>query len=420
MQQAYCSPGISKEELFEVPAARLRTGVPLFLGLVSWQAVQPYLLDGLSLAPLPPNDNLWLVKAAGSGALSILPEALTCWLDFEQRYGALRQDGFLAHAARGFFENGGDLCFVQIVCFAGAASPVLAVSEGLRTAAAMDTIDLVCVPDIPWLISTTLPAVDRSAVQAAQVAVLNHCDAAGDRLAILDPWPAAAPEEVLQQRRGFSSANAALYYPWVKVAGGPVQTRRFVPPCGHIAGVYARSDRRVGVHKAPANEVLEGVLDLEVALTDAQQDKLNPEGVNCLRAFPGRGIRVWGARTLSRDPAWVYVNVRRLFLTAGRWIDRHMAGVAYEPNEPRLWARISRELTTYFDSLFRHGALKGSTPQEAYYIKCDADTNPPETREAGTVITEIGLAPAVPAEFVVVRILHGASGITITGPTRPG
>jgi len=184
--------------------------------------------------------------------------------------------------------------------------------------------------------------------------------------------------------------------------------------------VYARSDQRIGVHKAPANEVLEGVLDLEAGVTDADQGRLNPVGVNCLRAFPGRGIRIWGARTLSNDSAWTYVNVRRLFLTAGRWIERNMTGVVFEPHDQRLWARIVRELTAYFNDLFQRGALKGQTVQEAFYVKCNAETNPPEVRDAGMVVTEIGLAPTVPGEFVVVRIIHGASGVTITAePAEP-
>ncbi len=127
-------------------------------------------------------------------------------------------------------------------------------------------------------------------------------------------------------------------------------------------------------------------------------------------AFPGRGIRVWGARTLSSDSAWSYVNVRRLLLTAGRWLERNMSGITFEPNDETLWARIQRDLTVYFNDMFRRGALKGSTPQEAFYIRCDAQTNPPDAREAGTVVTEIGLAPAAPSEFVIVRIISDATG----------
>ena len=147
---------------------------------------------------------------------------------------------------------------------------------------------------------------------------------------------------------------------------------------------------------------------------------MNPKGINCLRVFPGRGIRVWGARTLSEETNWTYVNVRRLFLTAGRWIERNLPGVVFEPNDPRLWDRITRELTAYFNLLFEQGALKGRTAQEAFYIKCDADTNPPEVRDLGMVVTNVGLALGVPTEFVEIRIIHGAEGITIAGPSGPG
>lgn len=411
-QLAYPSPGVYREELFKTPGARLRTAVPLFLGLVSHQAVQAH-LNGLSLMPLPPNGDLWLVRATNSSSTDIMPESFTRWADFEKQYHALRYEGFLPYSLRGFFENGGDLCFVQMVCYAGATWPVQAAYEGLRTVEGVDAIDLVCVPDILWQLATTPSAGDRAAVQAVQAAVLSHCDARGDCFAILDALPGATLEDVLQQRRGLSSPNAALYYPWVKVAYGPNETGTFVPPCGHVAGVYARSDARDGVHKAPANEMLEGVWDLQTSLTNAQQGELNPEGINCLRAFPGRGIRVWGAHTLSRDPNWIYVNVRRLFLTAGRWIERHQTGLVFEPNDAMLWARITRELTAYFNTLFQRGALQGRTAQEAFYVKCDAETNPPEVRDAGRVVTEIGLAPAVPGEFIVVRITHTAGGLTI-------
>jgi phage tail sheath protein FI len=150
-----------------------------------------------------------------------------------------------------------------------------------------------------------------------------------------------------------------------------------------------------------------------VHLTDAEQALLNPEGVNALRAFPGRGIRVWGARTLSGNAEWTYVSVRRLFLTAARWIELNLAGAAFEPHDTRLWNRITRELTSYFEGLFRAGALQGRTAAEAFFVQCDGTTNPPEARETGQVVTVIGLAPAAPNEFVVVRIVHGAGGVDI-------
>lgn len=258
-----------------------------------------------------------------------------------------------------------------------------------------------------------------------QAAVLKHCDELGDRFAILDSPPGVRtnnvqkhPEKLRQQ--GVSGTTGAVYFPWIDVGKRDKNGKvKYVPPCGHVAGVYARSDQRVGVHKAPANEILEGVLDLEVNLTNTEQGELNPFGINCLRAFPGRGIRVWGARTLSNDPAWTYVNVRRLFLTVGRWIERNMPGVTFEPNDSRLWARIVRELTAYFNDLFRRGALKGRITREAFYVKCDGETNPPEAIDGGKVVTEIGLAPSVPNEFIIVRLIHGDSGVTIAGPTRP-
>jgi Bacteriophage tail sheath protein len=383
----YSTPGVYKEDVFLAPAAALRTGVPAFLG---------YTQKGPSNAP----------------------QMLTLWPQFEQHFGEALPNGYLAYAVRGFFDNSGDLCYA--VRLNDGVDTVTALRDGLDALAPLDSIDLVCAPDITRPRPPENLPPDRDEVRTMQAALLDHCEKLGDRFALLDALPAASVAEVVQQRRGLSATNGALYYPWVRVPAGPVLTNGVVPPCGHVAGVYARSDQRVGVHKAPANDVLQGVVDLEVNLINAQQDLLNPEGINCLRAFPGRGIRIWGARTLSRDPAWTYINVRRLFLTAGRWIERNMAAVAFEPNDPRLWTRIGRELTAYFTDLFRRGALKGRTSQEAFYVKCDGETNPPAVRDAGMVVTEIGLAPALPDEFVVVRVIHGANGVTIAEPTRPG
>jgi uncharacterized protein len=386
------APGVYREEIPLPRAAELRTGVPAFVGFTT-------------SAP----DHQFAV-----------PHRLTLWSQFEAHFGGLPAAGYLAYAVRGFFDNQGSLCYVVPLQRQTTVSTMEALRQGLEVLEALDTIDLVCAPDI---------MLEPETARAMQAMVLEHCQNLGDRnlgdrFAILDALPDPVPEKVVQQRQGLVGANGALYYPWVKVSGAG-----FVPPCGHVAGAYARSDRRVGVHKAPANEVLEGVLDLGVrdgngawrpaTLTDTQHGELNHEGVNCLRAFPGRGIRVWGARTLSRDPAWANVNVRRLFLTAGRWIERHLAEITFEPHDARLWARIERELTVYFTDLWQRGALRGRTAQEAFYIKCDAETNPPELRERGEVISEIGLAPAAPNEFVVVRLTHGPGGITVTGPTPP-
>ena len=395
--QTYKTPGVYIEEKFLPPAAELRTGVPAFLGFTE---------------ECPRDDE--------DEKKFYVPQIITLWPQFEEYFGKPRSDNYLSYAVRGFFETGGTLCYV--IPLNDAISPEEALSRGLDALAPLDTIDLICAPDIMWLYQQRkLPS--ENDVLKMQAAVLKHCETLDDRFAILDSLPSATEAEVkdhpgkIRRQGGLKGTNGALYYPWVRVLDGPALTDGFVPPCGHVAGVCDRSDQRVGVHKAPANEVLEGVLDLEVNLTNAQQGELNPMGVNCLRAFPGRGIRVWGARTLAAEgnAAWRYVNVRRLFLTVGRWIERTMtrATVVFEPNDHKLWARIGRELTAYCNDLFKRGALKGRTPQEAFYVKCDAETNSREVRDAGMVITEIGLAPTIPNEFVVIRIIHGDSGVTI-------
>lgn len=377
----YLTPGVYKEDVFPKPAATLPTGVPAFLGYTQ--------------------------KVGAARQLINVPQQLTLWPQFEQQFGPALADGYLGHAVRGFFENGGQQCYV--VPLDAVLPTATALQAGLTALTALDTIDLVCAPEI------MRPPLDATVVRTMQSALLDHCDAMGDRLAILDALPGGEMTTVLAQRRDLAGQNGALYFPWLDTGlRDQADNILYVPPCGHVAGVYARSDARIGVHKAPANEPLEGVLDLEINLTNVQQGELNPQGVNALRAFPGRGIRVWGARTLNPDPDWIYVNVRRLFLTAGRWIERNLAGVVFEPNDANLWARIKRELTAYFNGLFQQGALKGATTTAAFYVKCDAALNSPAVRDAGQVITEIGLAPAVPGEFVVVRIIHGAGGVTLS------
>ncbi len=374
----YRSPGVYTEEIFFSPSERLQTGVPVFMGLTEKR-------------PEKPDD---------PGAFRLFR-----WSEFEQKFGAPVVNSYLPFAVRGFFENGGQLCYV--VPIEAATKPVI--DHTLSMLESWDDIDLICAPDI---------MTNEAEASELQQLVIHHCDKTNDRLALLDSLPNAGVHQVLDHRNRLKGTNVALYFPWIRVTEGP-EKDILIPPCGHIAGIYARSDRRIGVHKAPANEIIEGVLDLGLSLTKFQQDDLNPKGINCLRIFEGRGIRVWGARTLSHDPAWTYVNVRRLFLTASRWIERNLTNAVFEPNDSGIWARITRELTAYFNDIFQQGALMGNTSREAFYIKCDADTNPPEVRDLGVVVTEIGLAPSLPNEFVVIHIAHGANGITITGPGRP-
>jgi phage tail sheath protein FI len=270
-------------------------------------------------------------------------------------------------------------------------------------------ITMVAIPDLMG--SYQRGEIDAGGVQAVQTALINHCENMRDRVAILDPLPGLSPQEVLDWRVNgtkFDSSYAALYYPWVTVYDPLTQKNIQVPPCGHIAGVWARNDTTRGVHKAPANEVVRGALDLAVHTTKGERDLLNPTGVNCVVAFPGQGIRVWGARTLSSDPEWRYVPIRRLFNYLEKSIEYGTQWVVFEPNDMDLWERIKRTLKAFLTREWRNGALFGATADQAFYVKCDAETNPPEVRDAGMVITEIGVAPVKPAEFVIFRISQKA------------
>jgi phage tail sheath protein FI len=193
------------------------------------------------------------------------------------------------------------------------------------------------------------------------------------------------------------------------VGGGTIM----IPPSGYMAGIYARSDSERGVHKAPANEVIRGVIGVETQITKGEQDILNPIGVNCIRAFPGRGIRVWGARTLSSDASWRYINVRRLFSFVEESIQMGTQWIVFEPNDPALWARIRRDVSAFLEMVWRTGALFGATPEQAFYVKCDEENNPPAARDLGQVVIEIGMAPVKPAEFVIFRISQWAAGAAV-------
>jgi uncharacterized protein len=183
-----------------------------------------------------------------------------------------------------------------------------------------------------------------------------------------------------------------------------------VPPSGHVAGVWCRTDSTRGVHKAPANEVTMGVNGLGFQITQAEQGGLNKVGINCIRSFPGRGIRIWGARTLSSDPEWRYINVRRLFNYVEKSILQGTNWVVFEPNDPKLWDSVKRTVTMFLRRVWRDGALFGRSPGEAFFVKCDEENNPAENRDAGILTVEIGIAPVKPAEFVVFRISQFAEG----------
>jgi len=371
----YFTPRVYIEEVVPRLDPGLRTGIPVFLGLTE-------------SAPKP---------AAGPDAF-----AITCWAEFQQKFGNQMANGYLSYAVHGFFQNGGTLCYV----FPLKSDTEISLRQALERLESWETFDLVCAPDLMLNPSQALPQ---------QRLLLDYCEKQGDRFSLLDALPGSDIEAVLRQRHALNSSAGALYYPWIGVNPGPTSSAGLVPACGHIAGIYARSDKQYGVHKAPANEILKAVTNLEFQVTGADQERLNPFGVNCLRLFAGRGFRVWGARTLSGSPEWRYINVRRLFQTIGRWCEQNLADVVFEPNQPILWDYIKRALKAYFNELHRSGALQGGSAQEAFYVNCDAQTNSPEVRQQGKIVTEVGLAVTVPSEFVVVRIIHNTSGINIAG-----
>jgi phage tail sheath protein FI len=285
--------------------------------------------------------------------------------------------------------------------------------QGLGALEAVEEVSIVCAPDL--MSSYRRGDLDLKGVKAVQQALLNHCERMKYRFAILDTPPDMIPQQVgewRQHQAGYDSKYGALYYPWLEIANplGASGATMLVPPSGHVAGIYARTDTERGVHKAPANEVVAGILNLELNVTKEEQAGLNPIGVNCIRTFPGQGIRVWGARTLSSDPAWRYINVRRLFNFIEASIEVGTQWVVFEPNDQDLWARVRRDITAFLRRVWRSGALFGTTAEEAFYVKCDAELNPPEVRDAGQLIIEIGLAPVKPAEFVVFRISQWAGG----------
>jgi phage tail sheath protein FI len=279
---------------------------------------------------------------------------------------------------------------------------------------AVDAVTMLAVPDLMAVYQKGI--IDLEGVQAVQLAMIAHCELMGDRVAILDAPPGLNAQQVREWRVdkvGYDSKYATLYWPWIKVFDPVSGEGIHVPPSGHMAGIWARNDDTRGVHKAPANEVIRGALGLELQITKGEHDQLNPVGVNCIRAFPGRGIRVWGARTLSSDAAWRYLNVRRLFNYVEESILEGTQWVVFEPNDLNLWQRVKRTLNAFLVRTWRDGALFGATPQEAFYVKCDAETNPPEVIDAGQLVVEVGIAPVKPAEFVVFRIAQFSGGASV-------
>ncbi len=302
--------------------------------------------------------------------------------------------------------SGGGIKPLTAADFIGSAAD----RTGLGGLEGLDEVRLVVCPDVMAGYDGSKEAQER--VKMVQEAMIAHCERLRYRFAVLDTPPGLNAQQAKEWRQyvNFDSSYAAMYYPWIRIAdlSGTGSTSKLVPPSGHMVGIYNRTDANRGVHKAPANDVVLGAVDLEIYLSKGEQDVLNPLGVNCIRSFPARGIRVWGARTLSSNGAWRYVCVRRLFIMVEASMDLGLSWVVFEPNDATLWAKVTRDVTSFLRVVWLGGALFGATPDQAFYVKCDAELNPLEIRDIGQLIIEVGLAPVKPAEFVIFRISQWA------------
>jgi uncharacterized protein len=272
---------------------------------------------------------------------------------------------------------------------------------GLVALATRDDISLILASDSVGYAGTP------SEQQAIVNHVISHCEALRYRFAVVDPPPGQTSNQVLGFRSKFDSSYAGLYYPWIKISdprAGKDGKLLLVPPSGFVAGICARTDIRRGVHKAPANETVLGAFDFEINVRKGVQDVLNPRGVNCLRFFEQGGFRVWGARTMSSDPEWKYVNVRRLFIYLEHSIDRGTQWVVFEPNNQATWQNVTSTIEAFLLDVFKSGALLGAKPEEAFFVRCDRTTMTQNDLDNGRLICLIGVAPAYPAEFVIFRI----------------
>jgi uncharacterized protein len=379
----YLSPGVYVEEIpsFSKPIEGVGTSIAAFVGL------------------------------APGGPVNI-PLRVSRWGRFAKLYGDPNEPdngpfmagAFLAHSVYGYFRNGGSVCWVVRV--SGSTREDLggdvAESRGLGALAAIDEVTMVSMPDAMTLAGDA----DDAELTSLQGKLIAHCEDAGNRMGILDCPPGLSAREIPYWRTsgpGRDSKDAALYYPWLEVTdpltGGPL----LVPPSGHVAGVWCRTDAAFGVHRAPAEGVV-GVGGLGFDVAENEQAELAEAGVNSIRALPRQGIRVWGARTLSSDPEWRSVPVRRLFLHLACSIDRGTRWTVFEPNDERLWEELRAEVEHFLDRSWRDGALAGETTNDAYYVKCGAETTPSEVIEAGQVVCEIGIALVRPREFAVLRL----------------
>ena len=398
---AYLHPGVYVEE---VPSsvrtiAGAGTSTAGFIGLAANNVIMPE----------HPSGGNYTVAPAGEAQL------VTSWGEFKNKFGDIQdRNRVLANAVYGFYNNGGTRCWVVRVTDLNVDNNVDPAVDQIRDALAVfEAVDEVAIVAVPTPTDVGAGNDNLARRVAIRGMVLSHCERMEDRFAVLDGeevvagdlTPANIYSNAAGDSVGQSSLYGAVYFPWIDVSG----TGDYMPPSGHIAGIYARVDGQRGVHKAPANEAIRGARGVRYRISKIHQDGLNPVGINAIRPFNGN-IMVWGARTIGGDAntEFKYVSVRRLFNYMRESIDDGTRWVVFEPNDPGLWAKINRNVSAFLTNVWRAGALFGATPQDAFFVKCDADTNPPEIRDLGQVVTEIGVAVVKPAEFVIFRISQWA------------
>ncbi len=309
------------------------------------------------------------------------PTLITSWLKFQTVFGGyFGADKYLPYAVEGFFLNGGQRCYICRVTngdYAGALAKVEALEE-----------------------ASIIYSPNAQATPGLADALIGHCERF-KRFVILDSLKDQSPSNVTKPRE---SSFAAMYYPWIRVKQGETGPLCLVPPGGHVAGIYARTDNERGVHKAPVNQPVKGVVDLEYAVSRRQLDSLYPQGINCIANFEGRGNLVWGARTLSSDPEFKYVSVRRLLIYFEQSIKKGTAWVAFEFNNEATWAKVKMQIENFLAQTWKNGMLMGTKPQEAYFVHCDRTTMTQTDIDSGRLNVLIGVAPVKPAEFIIIRV----------------
>lgn len=453
MPTTYLSPGVYVEEVpsGSAPIAGVGTSTAGFIGVISVTGTTTYTSDlpqvqgekvgigdgtttvfDLALYPVATDSKTFQVKVNGTDATATLenddankksrvsftstpPAKATITIDYQPVFNSvpasevklctnfsefkkffgdfstIADQNTLAHAVYGFFNNGGTRCYVVW------EKTKADIDSALNQFEAIDEIAIVAAPGI-----TTSDVLET---------INTHCKNLGDRTAIFDTLETAdlSDASLVTTLKPFNSDYAAVYFPWIQVFDPATGELKYIPPCGHLAGIYARVDTQRGVYKAPANEVVMGAVGLKYNVSKSQQDGLNPSGINCIRNLNGN-IRVWGARTMGGDDngEFKYISVRRLLNYLRESIDEGTQWTVFEPNAPDLWARIRRNVTAFLTTVWRSGALFGNAPEQAFFVKCDEETNPPEIRDLGQVVTIIGVAVIKPAEFVIFRISQWA------------